>query len=150
MHLIDEQIHPDLKKIYTHKYLITEKIRQRFFYVIGDLHTLSQDKNFNYTTNFFKYFNRDFRLLLLDILISDIIAGNEPDSFVERMQYLNLIPNLPIFNQSNEENILDSIIGEIILNCNSYRACGNSSLVMDTLNSDLIKCKESYYNRNII
>ena len=148
LHLIDEQIPVGKKKEHTIARLLDENVRQRFFYVINDLVNFKDNFNFNISDSFFRYVNRDFRLLLLDILISDILSSRDEIFLDERIQILKMIPKTTFFNDISEE--ISSTISDSINSVNIYLSTKNNAHFNKQLELQLVKCRIKHYNQFII
>jgi len=147
-HLIEEQIPVGEKKEHTIGRLLDENVRQRFFYVINDLVNIKDNFKFNISDSFFRYVNRDFRLLLLDILISDILSSRDKIFLDERIEILKMIPRTTFFNAISEE--INITISDSINSVNIYLSTRNNADFNNHLELQLVKCRIKHYNQFII
>ena len=146
--LIDEQISDSKKKQYASKYIINEIIRQRFFYVIDDLENIKNIHGSIFSERFFRYVNRDFRLLLLDISISDILSGDNLQFLPGRINITNMIPKLT--TSPGKLQAIDEIISSAVDICNIFNSTKDDKSCRDRLELELHKCKLKYYDQIII
>lgn len=99
-HIIDEQVPPEQKKEYSYNSSIEQHLRHRFFYVINEFIDI---KNILSCCPdiFYRYVDRDFRLLLLDILISDILASDFSILTLQKISILEKLINEASIQQNN-------------------------------------------------